>query len=443
MKNDKKYFKRLIDNLLSTWKYDDNKKPLLLRGARQVGKSSAIRNLGKSFEHYIEINFEENTAIQKLFDGVNSIENICSKLEIIYSIPIIEGKTLLFLDEIQSCENAILSLRFFYEKMPNLHVVAAGSLLEFALQSLPSFGVGRVRTLFVYPFSFDEFLISLNENKLLELKNNANSNNPLDAIFHQKLTDYFKQFLIIGGMPEVVARYAQNKKLSEAQQILDDLIISYKSDFVKYNKRIPSDRINEVFEAVSKQMGNKFIYTKAGNNLSHIQIKEALQLLILAGLVIPVTHTSANGIPLGAEIDSKKRKMLILDTGLFQRILNLDISTITLEENLNLINKGAIAELFFGLEWLKYSNPLTQNHLYYWHRENKTGNAEVDYVIQKQNNIIPIEIKSSNSGSMQSLRIFLSEKKISKGIRFSLENFSSMEDVTIYPLYAVNNFFNS
>ena len=443
MKNDKKYFKRLIDNSLFNWKDDDNKKPLLLRGARQVGKSSAIRNLGKSFEHYIEINFEENTAIQKLFDGVNSIENICSKLEIIYNVPIIEGKTLLFLDEIQSCENAILSLRFFYEKMPNLHVVAAGSLLEFALQSLPSFGVGRVRTLFVYPFSFDEFLISLNENKLVELKNNANSNNQLDEIFHLKLTDYFKQFLIIGGMPEVVARYAQNKKLSEAQQILDDLIISYKSDFVKYNKRIPFDRINEVFEAVSKQMGNKFIYTKAGNNLSHIQIKEALQLLILAGLVIPVTHTSANGIPLGAEIDSKKRKMLILDTGLFQRILNLDISIITFEENLNVINKGAIAELFFGLEWLKYSNPFTQNQLYYWHRENKTGNAEVDYVVQKQINIIPVEIKSSNSGSMQSLRIFLSEKKISKGIRFSLENFSSMEDVTIYPLYAVNNFFNS
>lgn len=443
MKNDKKYFKRLIDNSLFNWKDDDNKKPLLLRGARQVGKSSAIRNLGKSFEYYIEINFEENTAIKKLFDGLNSIENICSKLEIIYSIPIIEGKTLLFLDEIQSCENAILSLRFFYEKMPNLHVVAAGSLLEFALQSLPSFGVGRVRTLFVYPFSFDEFLISLNENKLVELKNNANSNNQLDEIFHLKLTDYFKQFLIIGGMPEVVARYAQNKKLSEAQQILDDLIISYKSDFVKYNKRIPFDRINEVFEAVSKQMGNKFIYTKAGNNLSHIQIKEALQLLILAGLVIPVTHTSANGIPLGAEIDSKKRKMLILDTGLFQRILNLDISIITFEENLNVINKGAIAELFFGLEWLKYSNPFTQNQLYYWHRENKTGNAEVDYVVQKQFNIIPVEIKSSNSGSMQSLRIFLSEKKISKGIRFSLENFSSMEDVTIYPLYAVNNFFNS
>ncbi len=443
MKNDKKYFKRLIDNSLFNWKDDDNKKPLLLRGARQVGKSSAIRNLGKSFEYYIEINFEENTAIKKLFDGLNSIENICSKLEIIFSIPIIEGKTLLFLDEIQSCENAILSLRFFYEKMPNLHVVAAGSLLEFALQSLPSFGVGRVRTLFVYPFSFDEFLISLNENKLVELKNNANSNNQLDEIFHLKLTDYFKQFLIIGGMPEVVSRYAQNKKLSEAQQILDDLIISYKSDFVKYNKRIPFDRINEVFEAVSKQMGNKFIYTKAGNNLSHIQIKEALQLLILAGLVIPVTHTSANGIPLGAEIDSKKRKMLILDTGLFQRILNLDISIITFEENLNVINKGAIAELFFGLEWLKYSNPFTQNQLYYWHRENKTGNAEVDYVVQKQINIIPVEIKSSNSGSMQSLRIFLSEKKISKGIRFSLENFSSMEDVTIYPLYAVNNFFNS
>lgn len=422
---------------------DEFKKPLLLPGARQVGKSSSVRNLGRSFPYFLEINLEENTGLHTLFTATNSIESICAKLEIAFNIPIIEGETLLFLDEIQSCPSAITALRYFYEQKPNLHLIAAGSLLEFALETLPSFGVGRIRTMFIYPFSFDEFLVAMQEERLLELKKLATSELPLDPIFHQKLTDYFKQFLIIGGMPEVIARFAVHKNYLEAQQVLDDLLISLKSDFVKYKKRVPSNRINEVFESVSKQMGSKIMYTKIGPQLTNLQIKEALQLLILSGLVIPVTHTAGNGIPLGAEIDIKKRKMLLLDTGLFQRILGLDVANVVLESNFEVINKGAIAELFFGLEWLKYSSPFSQNELYYWHRENKTGNAEVDYIVQKNSAILPVEIKSSNSGAMQSLRMFLKEKNIPTGVRFSLENFSRLEDVAIYPLYAVSSFFES
>lgn len=442
MKNKKKYFNRLTDRYLLFWKNDEFKKPLLLRGARQVGKSSSVRNLGTSFPYFIEINLEENNGLHSLFNQNNSVESICAKLEIAFNIPIIEGKTLLFLDEIQSCPSAITVLRYFYEQKPNLHVIAAGSLLEFALETLPSFGVGRIRTLFIYPFSFDEFLVAMQEERLLELKKKGTIESPLDLIFHEKLIDYFKQFLIIGGMPEVIARFTINKSYLEAQQVLDDLLISLKSDFVKYKKRVPSNRINEVFESVSKQMGVKFMYTKIGNHLTSLQIKEALHLLILSGLVIPVTHTAGNGIPLGAEIDIKKRKILMLDTGLFQRVLGLDIASILLENNFEAINKGAISELFFGLEWLKYSSPFSQNELYYWHRENKTGNAEVDYVVQKNSAILPIEIKSSNKGAMQSLRIFLKEKNIPKGVRFSLENFSSLDDVLIYPLYAVSTFLN-
>ncbi|PWA10290.1 ATP-binding protein [Flavobacterium laiguense] len=440
MKNTKKYINRFIDSHLSSWMNDIYKKPLLLRGARQVGKSSSVRNIGKSFSYFLEINLEENSAIHTLFNENNSIDSICSKLEIAFNIPIEEGKTLLFLDEIQSCPNAITALRYFYEQKPNLHVIAAGSLLEFALETLPSFGVGRIRTIFIYPLSFDEFLGAMNEERLLELKKKASAEFPLDAIFHQKLIDYFKQFLLVGGMPEVVARFIVNKSLLEAQQVLDDLLLSLKSDFIKYKKKVPSTRINEVFESVSKQMGAKFIYIKIGNHLTNLQIKEALHLLILSGLVIPVTHTAANGIPLGAEIDLKKRKILLLDTGIFQRVLGLDISDIILKSHFEVINKGAIAELFFGLEWLKYSSPFSQNELYYWHRENKTANAEVDYIVQQNTAIIPVEIKSSKSGAMQSLRLFLKEKNIQKGVRFSLENFSSLEDISIYPLYAVSTF---
>jgi uncharacterized protein len=442
MKNVNKYINRLLDKHLLSWKNDPYKKPLLLRGARQVGKSSAVRNLGKEFDYFIEINFENNDFLHNLFTQNNSIASICAKLEIAFDIPIEEGKTLLFLDEIQSCPKAIMALRYFYEEKPNLHVIAAGSLLEFALETLPSFGVGRIRTLFFYPFSFDEFLNAMGENRLVDYKNNVEKGKPIEALFHQKLTDYFKQFLVIGGMPEVVSRFVSTKSYVAAQQVLDDLLLSLKSDFIKYRNKVPSNRITEVFEAISKQMGGKFVYTKIGNHLTNAQIKEALQLLILSGLVIPVTHTAANGIPIGAEIDLKKRKMLFLDTGIFQRILALDIASIIIENDFDVINKGAIAELFFGLEWLKCSSPFTQNELYYWHRENKTGNAEVDYIVQKQTVIIPVEIKSSNKGSMQSLRVFLKEKKIKKGVRFSLENFNSIEDIDIYPLYAVQNFLN-
>ena len=249
---------------------------------------------------------------------------ICDALSLYTKTPIIPGKTLVFLDEIQACLPAISSLRFFYEKLPALHLISAGSLLEFGLEQLPSFGVGRVRSVFVYPLSFDEFLGSLGEEGLIKLKKEAHADRPIPAPFHQKLTEYLKKFLIIGGMPEAVAQYAAGASLLEVQAVLDDLLISMQADFSKYKKRVPSLRIQEVFESVIGQTGGKFVFTKAAVQANLAQIKEAAQLLIMAGLVIPVTHTSANGIPLGAEADHKKRKLILLDTGLFQRVLGLN-----------------------------------------------------------------------------------------------------------------------
>jgi hypothetical protein len=243
-------------------------------------------------------------------------------------------------------------------------------------------------------------------------------------------------------MPEVVAKYAQEKDLMACQQVLDDLIISLKDDFTKYKKRVPALRIAEVFESVVQQNGGKFAYTKVVTESNHKQIKEALELLIMAGLVIPVTHTSANGIPLGAEVDHKKRKMLIFDTGVFQRLLGLNISEVLFEDSFQIVNKGAIAELCVGLELLRSSSCYQQQSLYYWQREALNSNAEVDYLIQKHHEIIPIEVKSGTKGSMQSLCLFLKEKKRPFGIRFSLENYSVYEQIRVYPLYAVPEFVN-
>ncbi|MBN2638295.1 MAG: ATP-binding protein [Bacteroidales bacterium] len=433
------YLERNIDKELLRWKSENERKPLLVRGARQVGKSSSIRKLGESFDSFLEVNFEEFRRVHSLFEGDLTPQVLCENLSIMFGKEIVPGKTLLFFDEIQACIPAISSLRFFYEKMPELHVIAAGSLLEFALAEIPSFGVGRVRSIYMYPFSFDEFLKGMGQEKLFNLKSNANTQKPLVSALHDKLLDLLKKFLIIGGMPEAVHKYVIESDIKECQKILDDLISSFRTDFAKYKDKIPSLRIKEIFESVVHQAGGKFVFTKASQNLNTLQIKEALELLIMAGLVIPVTHTSANGIPLGAEVNLKKRKMLLLDTGLFQRLMKLDISELLFGNEFNLVNKGGIAEQFIGLEIMKNSSCYQQTELFYWHREALNSNAEIDYVIQKQNEIIPIEVKSGTKGSMNSMFLFLSEKKAKYGCRLSLENFAEYKNIKVYPLYALAN----
>jgi uncharacterized protein len=430
------YFERSIDGYLLNWAQSLDRKPLLVRGARQVGKSSAVRNLATHFDYFLELNFELDREAALLFSSVTDPVQLVEKLSILYQKPVLEGKTLVFLDEIQACPAAISSLRFFYEKMPNLHVVAAGSLLEFALSEIPTFGVGRIRSVFMHPFSFEEFLMASGERALVELIRKSDPEAPMEMPFHTKLENHFRTFLILGGMPEVVAGYVQGKTLLETQAVLDDLLISYRTDFAKYKNRVPAQRIRQVFESVAVQMGGKFVFTRGGEGLNLKQVKEALDLLILSGLVIPVFHSSGNGIPLGAEANPKKQKMLLLDTGLFQRILGLKISDLLLEKNFNMVNKGAIAELFVGLEWLKSRNPFHQENVYYWSRESGNGNAEVDYLMEIRGEVIPVEVKSSGSGSMQSLHLFLKEKNKEKGIRVSLENFGKTGAIEIIPLYA-------
>ncbi|MCL2801763.1 MAG: AAA family ATPase [Treponema sp.] len=432
------YINRKIDTDLLQWAQESDRKPLLLRGARQVGKSSAVRHLAKQFDHFLEVNFELNTNAQILFAKSDlSPQRLCQELSAIYGIPIIPGKTLVFFDEIQASLHAISSLRFFYEKFKDLHVIAAGSLLEFAFQQLPSFGVGRIRSVFLYPMSFSEFLAACDYELLLESILKADCKNPLSEPVHKKILELLRVFLIIGGMPEVVSDYIKNNDFLSCQRILDDLVISLRSDFSKYAKKVPVLQISAVFDSVVNQMGKKFVFSNASNEYTHRQLKEGLELLKLSGLVIPVYHSAANGIPLGAEIDIKKQKILLLDTGILQRLLGLPLSDLLISDDFSLINKGNIAELFAGLEILKSASCYEQKSLYYWHRENKSSNAEVDFVIQIKNNIIPIEVKSSAKGAMQSMRLFMEEKSSPYGIRTSLENFGEISDINIIPLYAL------
>jgi len=433
---------RAIFQSLIEWKKSTPHKVLLLRGARQVGKTFVARELGKTFTHFVEVNFERDLDTQLFFDQNFDPERICSNLSAYYGIPIVEKQTLLFFDEIQACPKAIQALRFFYESKPNLHVIAAGSLLEFALADLSSFGVGRIHSLFMYPMSFDEFLYAHNEGQLVDLKKQATSENPLNLTFHNKLTEYLKKFLLTGGMPEVVKTYLENSSNpNTVQKVLADIMVSLYDDFVKYKKRSPVLRLREVLDSAIQQAGGKYIYAKAGELTNVAQAKEAIDLLEMAGLIYKIYHTSGQGLPLGAGTNHKIFKALFMDTGLFQHSAGLKLADFLVAQNTEMLNKGRIAEIFAGLEMIKYEAAGNRPQLYYWHREKRGSNAEVDYLFNDKGMIRPVEIKSGSSGKMQSLYQFLNEKDGTKGIRISMENFRTYGKIDVIPLYAISNLF--
>ena len=266
------YIKRSIEKELIKWKNAESHKPILLRGARQVGKTQVVRHFSQQFEHFLEINFESDKKIHSLFDGNFHTSEIIENLSAIYNIPVISKKTLLFFDEIQTCIPAIQSLRFFYEQIPDLHIIAAGSLLEFAIAEIPSFGVGRIRSMYMYPLSFQEFLAAFGEEKLIELKNSSSPQKPVTQAVHEKLTTYLRKFFIIGGMPEVVASFVEFSDYSKCQRIINDLLISFNDDFAKYKRLVPVGRIRDVFLSVVKQTGSKFMFSKTQSQDNHKQI---------------------------------------------------------------------------------------------------------------------------------------------------------------------------
>lgn len=289
------YFKRYIDEHLREWKESASRKPLLIRGARQVGKSTAVRELGKLFKYFLEINLEKQPTLKELFTENIDVKKTCEKLSGTLATPIIPGETLLFIDEIQSSKEAIMSLRYFKEDYPELHVIAAGSLLEFALEELPSFAVGRIRSLYMYPFSFDEFLMAQGLELTINFKNKANSEEPLPLTAHKELIDQLRSFYLVGGMPAAVTEWIETRSYLKVAHIHNDILDTYQDDFSKYKKRVSPIILRQVLRSVALQVGNKFVYSQAVTETKSNIIKDALYLLSLAGLIHPVVHTAANG----------------------------------------------------------------------------------------------------------------------------------------------------
>lgn len=450
------YIQRNIDVKLLEWKDNPMRKPLLLRGARQVGKSSAVRHFGKEFQFFAEVNFERHKTVKTFFQGDIDIRLIVQKIAIYINVPIEEGKTLLFLDEIQECPEAIMALRFFKEDYPGLHVIAAGSLLEFTLQELPTFGVGRIHTLFMYPMTFDEFLNANNENGLISMKKQADSQHPLDAAFHEKLIEYFRIYLLVGGMPEAVLAWIKTHNFNQCSHIQEDIILTYEDDFGKYKKRVSPDLLRTTLHGICHQPGEKITFKQISADYRSSQIREAVRLLTLAGLVIPVIATSGNGIPLDAEANEKNMKILLLDSGLLLSVLQLEgnlaqhlVELIMTGSPQDLVNKGGLVEMVAGLELLRNKPCVQRQKMFYWE---KSGNsiAEIDYLDTFHLKVTPIEIKSGTQGGMKSLWQFMREKRLTEAIRCSFENFGEFtytdpqadnaeRHITIIPLYALDN----
>jgi predicted AAA+ superfamily ATPase len=428
--------KRCIDYYLLEWKQEVHRKPLLLRGARQVGKTYAIRTLGSTFEHFIEVNLEQDRVAKAIFERDLDIKRIIFQLSTHLNKDIIPGKTLLFIDEIQQCPSAITALRYFYEQIPELHLIAAGSLLEFAIQQI-GMPVGRISSLYLYPMSFIEFLIADNKPHWVKAILHHNPETPIFDQLHTQLLESLHLYCIVGGMPEAVKQWVSTQSLRTITKVHTELLDTYRQDFSKYGKLHQIKYLELLFAQAVEQIGTKFTFTKVGEYKKR-ELAPALDLLEKAGLVHKIFKTAAQGIPLGAQADLNDFKIAFLDVGLCQTALGLDSAGWIHSPHSNFINQGALIESLIGQELLTNSDPIRKQDLFYWRRNSRGSDAEVDYVIQLNHTIIPIEVKAGTSKRIKSSYLFLESHPSARyGIRFSSLNYGRDAAIHTYPLYAV------
>lgn len=423
--------KRIIDHFLVEWKNDPQKKPLIIRGARQVGKTHSIRELGKTFPRFIEINLETNLKARDIFIKDVDINRIIIELSTLLEIELIPNKTLLFIDEIQQVPQAITALRYFYEEMPDLHVIAAGSLLEFALE-LVGAPVGRVSYLHMYPLSFIEFLVALEHEKWAKL---ILADEPLFKELHERLIDLVGTYLAIGGMPEAVERWRLKQVTRKIKAIHSSLLNTYIQDFNTYARKHENKYLSLVLNHAADQLSKKFMYSRLSDYRKR-EIEPAIELLEKAGIIYRVYRSSGQGIPIGSGKDEDDFKIIFLDVGLTQALLKFNIGTWILKPLETFVNKGDLVETFVGQELLAYSDPITRDQLFYWRTNN--NDAEVDYLIQQSELVVPIEVKAGKSTRIISMHKFLqSHQRSQYGLRFWTENEIIEDLIRSYPLYAI------
>lgn len=425
--------KRFIDDELIKWKESKRRKPLILRGARQVGKTYSLKEFGTNqFETVALVDLERNSTLRRAFDGDLSAKRMCADLEVFLRTKIIPGKTLLIIDEIQACPRAITALRYFFEEMPDLHVVAAGSLLEFALKDT-SFPVGRIQFLNLYPFCFAEYLEAIGNP--LASSSILQSPDTISPVVHQLLCDELKKYFFIGGMPACLLAYNQEGSLRDAFEVQGEIVESYRMDFAKYTPQVDRYCLDAVFTTLSQSCGKQIKYTHLADGYSNPTLKKAFELLCLANIVRKVPSVDPSGLPLGATASPKTFKALMLDIGLMRYLSGMPSEVEYAKTDLHAIYRGAMAEQFVGQEMTVSQN----GSLYYWSRQAKSSSAEVDYLAVINGKIHPVEVKSGAAGSLKSLHLFMETYRNSGNARvFSMRPFAELPEqrISFVPLYS-------
>ncbi len=426
---------------LLKWGEKEGRRPLIIRGARQAGKSYLVREYAKTTSlDLLEINLEREPDAVHLFRK-DSIQKTLELLSLQYRQKIEPQKTLLFLDEIQAAPDAIPLLRYFHEEKPSLRVIAAGSLLEFTLRDHSfSMPVGRVEYMHLGPMTFEEFLLAADEKDLRDFIVQYQLDETIPVPIHRRLMDRVRTFSIVGGMPEAIKTFLSGSWEScEASK--QNILSTYQDDFSKYRDRIPQERLRKLFRGIPLLIGEKFKYVNVDPHERSKDLSNGLDLLCMARVAHRICHTSANGVPLGAEIDQKFFKVLFLDVGLVSSSCGLSLLSVEKESDLNLVNQGRLTEQLVG-QHLLYDRPAYETpELYYWTREKKNAAAEIDYLTSLGSQVIPVEVKSGKTGRLRSLHLFLAEKERLLGVRFNSEPPSLLRDrqgsLLSLPLYMI------
>lgn len=418
---------------LNKWKEDKFRKPLIVRGARQVGKTWLLQEFGRiSYSKFVYVNFEDTPTLQNIFANDFDIERIITVLQIYSQTTIVAEDTLIILDEIQSAERGITSLKYFCEKAPQFHVVAAGSLLGMGLHSQVSFPVGKVDFLDLRPLSFSEFLLSLNESALVDALKAKNWS--VVSIFTEKLKEYLRYYFYVGGMPEVVDAFAQTRDWQLVRRIQNRILNSYEGDFSKHapNETVP--RIRMVWQSIPSQLAKenkKFVYGVIREGARAKDFELAIQWLVDCGLLLKSHRVSKPGIPLAAYQDISAFKLFLHDVGLLGAMAGLNVRTIIEGDEIFTEFKGALTEQYV-MQQLRVDS---ERFIGYWTNERST--SEVDFVIQEEGEVIPIEVKSGENLKAKSFRLFCEKYKPQKAIRTSLTDYKEESWMENVPLYAI------
>ncbi len=422
-------FHRNISTSLLEWKNKKGRKPLVIRGARQVGKTSAVHQFGNSaFETYIYINLElEDDA--GLFTRMQPVRELLQFIQLKFNKKITPGSTLIFIDEVQNSDIAMNQLRYFYEEVSDLHVVAAGSLLEVKMRSEGfTFPVGRVEYCYLHPVTFDEFLTAQGETEAKNYIASVKPNTVIPEEIHKMLIKKFHSYLLVGGMPEAVARYAETQSLIDVDPVYESILIGLRDDVSKYASAAKTKYIQHIIEHASKYVGLQIKYEKFGeSNFRSREMSEAFDVLEKAMIISRVFASSSKQMPLVSNL-KKSSKLLHLDIGLVNYQIGMR-SEIAMADDINSVYHGQVSEQIAGQTFLSMNTGKNTN-LNYWYREQKGATSEVDYLIIINGRLVPVEVKSGKTGTLRSLHIFMDESRNDFAIRIYSGNMTTERIIT-------------